>query len=83
MTNERETMDNSNQSGNPVKTEMCVVKIVVPVQSDENAFNLKHGIDNLVSTVDNARVDFTIKTMYGIPPNLPLPANFTPPKQPE
>ncbi len=72
-----------NEKAGQIKTELCIIKVMFPVNSDEKAFSIKRGIDSLLSDINDSRVEFTIKTIYGIPPNIPLPANFIPPKSNE
>lgn len=73
-------METPKNSLTPDKTQLCIIKIIFPVTSDEVALGVKSGIDSIVSPIENSRLEFTIKSMYGIPPNMPLPANFSPPK---
>ncbi len=70
-------MDTPKQNDAQTKTQICIIKVIFPVDSDENALGIKNGIDNLISGIEGSRADFSIKTMFGNPP---LPAGFKPPQ---
>ena len=76
-------MSETNQNSSKLKNEICIIKVAMPVTSDEKAFELKRGIDNLVGGIENAHVEFTVKTVYGQTAQPPLPAGFIPPKTSE
>ena len=69
-------MEQSNQNTSQAKHELCVIKVLFPVVSAEEAFSIKTGIENLVCGIQESRIEFTTKTMYG---SLPTPNSLNPP----
>lgn len=72
-------MDNEQKKSQSPKTEICIIKVIFPTTSNEQSFDVKRSIENIVSGLTGVRVDFVIKTMYGTPSMPAMPAGYTPP----
>jgi len=63
------------------KNEVCLIRIVFPVASDEQALNIKNQIDNSIKDIEGARSEFSLKTAHGLLPTPMSPANWQPPNK--
>ena len=51
---------NENQTGTPTKPEICSIKIMFPVESDEQAIAFKKKINNMLKDIPDAVIQFSI-----------------------
>ncbi len=49
------------------KQEVCIIRIMFPVESDEQAIDYKKKIGNIVNDVSDARMEFSITSMPSPP----------------
>lgn len=43
----------------PIK-EFCIIKLMFPIESDEQAFECKKKVKDMLSNISNSRIDFRI-----------------------
>jgi len=58
----------------PKQFQLCTIKVIVPVESNDEAMRIKNHIDAVFATHDKAKVDFNLMSL---PKGLENP--FTPP----
>lgn len=64
-------VEQNNQPTQPkVKGEVCTIRIMFPVTSDEQAIDYKKKIANVLSDNDDVVVDFRLSTLPAPPPKM-------------
>ncbi|GAH11557.1 unnamed protein product [marine sediment metagenome] len=58
---------NERTTPTPDKQEICTIRIIFPVESDEDAIECKKKIQNTLSDKPDVLFDFTIKSMPPTP----------------
>lgn len=56
-------MEEQQQTPVPTQQEICTIRIMFPVETDEQAIEYKKKINSVLSDVPNVQVQFSLMTM--------------------